>query len=242
MLCRTGISSCSASMCKGKDVARPVDRNGWKNAGQYDFFSGFSNPCYAVTCRVDVTDVYRMRNGRHLYSDLLYLVASGLFSVEALHLRRVNGLPVFYETLRPVFTVAKEEGAFESCRVEYDPAPAVFTQRVKEAIAQVRAGIRQKGFADDAPNDIYFSCLPWLDFTGLTQPLPDDGDAASVPRICWGRITEEADGRFRMALSASVSHALVSGRQICDAFAAVQNRLDRAREILLEKTEDATDE
>jgi chloramphenicol O-acetyltransferase type A len=70
----------------------------------------------------------------------------------------------------------------------------------------------------------YLSCMPWLDYTSINNALPHADDC--IPRVSWGKIVPEADGRQRMAMTIEVHHALVDGRQVGDFFAAVQAALD----------------
>ena len=68
----------------------------------------------------------------------------------------------------------------------------------------------------------YLSCMPWLDYTSINNALPGPDDC--IPRITWGKIVER-DGRWEMAMTLEVHHALVDGEQVGAYFAAVQDAL-----------------
>lgn len=69
------------------------------------------------------------------------------------------------------------------------------------------------GQADDL---IYFSCLPWMDVTAVTNErelLAPNARDDSIPRICWGKYTLEND-RVYLGISVEVNHRLIDGVHI----------------------------
>ena len=59
---------------------------------------------------------------------------------------------------------------------------------------------------------IYFSCLPWVELTALTNERDFDRDD-TVPRIAWGRYVEQ-NGRLKLGLSLEVNHRFIDGLHI----------------------------
>ena len=59
---------------------------------------------------------------------------------------------------------------------------------------------------------IYFSCIPWIDMTCVTNERDFDPDD-TVPRISWGRYTEH-EGRKTLNLSLEISHRFIDGYHI----------------------------
>jgi chloramphenicol O-acetyltransferase type A len=55
---------------------------------------------------------------------------------------------------------------------------------------------------------IFLSCLPWINFTAMTNPHggPDD----CIPRITWGKIVER-HSKWKMPVSVQAHHALIDG-------------------------------
>ena len=69
------------------------------------------------------------------------------------------------------------------------------------------------GQADDL---IYFSCLPWMDVTAVTNErelLAPNARDDSIPRICWGKYTLGND-RVYLGISVEVNHRLIDGVHI----------------------------
>ena len=75
----------------------------------------------------------------------------------------------------------------------------------------------------DAPNDIYFSCLPWLDFTGCTTHSV--GEPALFPIITFGKYTEEV-GRLTLPATVTIAHAASDGYHTSQLFRRLQEQLD----------------
>ena len=63
---------------------------------------------------------------------------------------------------------------------------------------------------------IYFSCLPWIELTALTNErdrndpkMKDD----NIPHIAWGKYTREND-RIYLSISLEVNHRFIDGVHI----------------------------
>ena len=72
---------------------------------------------------------------------------------------------------------------------------------------------------------VYFSCLPWVDLTALTNERDLTAPGAkdeSIPHIAWGRYVREGD-RVTLGLSIEVNHRLLDGLHI-GRFAEVLTR------------------
>ena len=65
----------------------------------------------------------------------------------------------------------------------------------------------------------------------MTHPIPDDKASQCVPRICWGKYTEN-NGRYELTLNITVSHMFVDGYPLANVFNNIQDLLDRVNEVL----------
>jgi chloramphenicol O-acetyltransferase type A len=68
----------------------------------------------------------------------------------------------------------------------------------------------------------YMSCLPWVDFTAMTNPV--DGPDDCVPRVTWGKFVPHS-GAWRLSVSVQVHHALVDGLHLGRFYETLQSRL-----------------
>lgn len=191
----------------------PIDYENWPRRELFEFFSAMSQPFYSVAFRVDVTRLYDYVKPRGLsfYYALIYLCTRAINSVEAFRVSIEGGKPALLPARAPSFTDMKK-GAECFQIVTMPEEPGTLEDFCRAAADKSRA---QQSFIDgSAESDalIYFSCLPWVDITALTNERDFDKND-SVPRIAWGRYTEE-NGKKTLGLSLEVNHRLIDGLHI----------------------------
>ena len=190
-------------------MIRDIDMNTWPRREIYDFFSPISNPFYSVTFTLDVTNLYRYVKERELsfYYALVYLCTRAVNRVEAFLYTIEDGKVRMYDKRQPSFTDL-EKGS-ELFRVVFVPCEGSLDDFCRAAKAKSES---QHFFFDPTAetNDlIYFSCLPWMDVTGLTNERNLDPDDA-IPRIAWGKYID-IDGRKQLHISLEINHRLIDG-------------------------------
>lgn len=99
-----------------------------------------------------------------------------------------------------------------------------FDVAVAEIITRTAAAAdlnANEGASDDLA---FLSCMPRLDYTSINNAVSGPEDC--IPRVTWGKIVQDA-GKWRMAMTLEVHHALVDGAQVGAYFAATQAALDQ---------------
>ena len=190
----------------------PIDESSWARKEVYDFFSPISNPFYSLTFPLDVTNLYRYTKERGLsfYYGLIYLCTQAVNRVENFLYTIEEGRVCLYDRRIPSFTDLEKGG--ELFRIVTMPCEGSMDDFCRAARAKSTA---QAGFVDYASETrdlIYFSCVPWMDITSLTNERDLDPEDA-VPRIAWGKYTEES-GRKTLHLSLEVNHRFIDGVHI----------------------------
>lgn len=190
-------------------MIRDIDMSTWPRREIYDFFSPISNPFYSVTFTLDVTNLYRYVKERELsfYYALVYLCTQAVNRVEAFLYTIEDGKVRIYDKRQPSFTDL-EKGS-ELFRMVFVPCEGSLDEFCRAAKAKSES---QHFFFDPTAetNDlIYFSCLPWMDVTGLTNERNLDPDDA-IPRIAWGKYID-VDGRKQLHISLEINHRLIDG-------------------------------
>ncbi len=210
-----------------------IDKETWGRKKTYEWFSAFSNPTYGVTARVDITKLIEFKNktGRKFYADFLFLVTKALNSSPAFRQREEDLGIVEYDSPDPSITVAMDDGTFDVYRFPFVDNAIEFEKAVANAIQTVKNGNSNKGFGDVDNNVYYFSCVPWLDYTDISNPIPDDIKNATIPRISWGKYVNE-NGRWKISLNLTASHAFVDGKHIADVFAYLEKSIENCEKIL----------
>lgn len=203
-----------------------IDRAAWPRNEIYTFMEGMSNPYYAVTFRQDVTAVYRYakRRGLSFYYTLVGLCTLAVNEVEAF--RYVIRSGEVYRLGRdrdPSFTDLKKGS--DCFYIVTMPMEGTLPQFARAARARSEAQHRFMEPGTQTDGLIYFSCLPWLDMTGLTneRDLAQPGAREeSVPRIAWGKYVPVGD-RLELGIGIEVNHRLIDGVHL-GQFAAALTR------------------
>ena len=203
-----------------------VDLETWPRREHFRFFSGLGFPFYNVTSSLDVSRLrpYVQARGLSFYHALIYAT-----------LAVMNGLPDFlykirgeqvvkHEKLDPSFVVLDQEAHLLKI------VNASFGGTLEEFCAQCaqREAAQTSYFpspeAEGRDDLVYFSCLPWVSFTSLTNEMDLDPDD-SIPRITWGRF-EERDGRLVLPYAVQLNHRLLDGWHLGQLLQGVQAFLD----------------
>lgn len=211
------------------------DIDNWNRYTQYRWFSSFSNPTYSVSKEMDVTNVvkYAKGNKKSFFVCFLYILTKGLNSVEEMRLRYVNDKVILYDDINPAFTVMTDLGTFDNVRSKNYDNFTDFYNEAKEKIEKVKHEEKINKTYNDSNryNEYYITCLPWIEFTGVTHPIPDDKESLSVPRICFSKF-KEIDGKFILTLNITVNHAFVDGYPLAQVFINIQKLLDDTDSVL----------
>ena len=189
-----------------------IDMATWPRRGIYDYFSGVSNPFYSVTVQLDVTGLasWARREGLSFYYALVYLCTQAVNQTVAFRYDIREGQVALLDRREPSFTDRKP-GA-ELFHIVTMPAGEDIRAFCREARQKSRAQEVFLDMAAEAGPLIYFSCLPWVELTALTNERDFDRDD-TVPRIAWGRYVEQ-NGRLKLGLSLEVNHRFIDGLHI----------------------------
>lgn len=203
---------------------RKVDLAAWPRREAYEFFSPISNPFYSVTFRLDVTKLhaYVKAHGLSFYHSLIWLSTRALEQVDAFSYAVSEGAVVQLESRRPSFTHLKPgSDTFQIVTLPCEGGLEEFCAAAKGKAEKQDFFIDLEGEGIDM---IFFSCLPWLDVTALTNERNLDVEDA-VPRLAWGKYVEE-NGRLMLGYSVEVNHRFIDGLHIGQFARALEQLID----------------
>ncbi len=202
-----------------------IDLATWPRAAQFHLFRSYQQPHYATTTRLDVTHVMaRKAAGVSPYRACLFAIGAGLHAVPELRMRFRDDVVLAHDMVTLSMTVPTEGGSFGYAYVPFLADFASFDMQAKILIDQVASGGVLHANTGERDDLAYLSCMPWLDYTAINNALPGPDDC--IPRVSWGKIVAK-DGRWDMAMTLEVHHALVDGAQVGAYFDAVQAALTR---------------
>lgn len=175
-----------------------------------------------------------MKNtNKSFFVSFLYILVKALNSIEEMRIRYVNGKVVIYDDINPAYAVMTESGTFENVVSKNYHDFTKFYEETKKDLDIAKKLKKVKDSYNDSKEyrEYYITCVPWIDFSGLTHPIPDDKESQAVPRICFGKYHLVAD-RYKMMLNITVSHEFVDGYPLSKVFINLQNLLDNINNII----------
>lgn len=202
--------------------AREIPLETWSRRETFALFAQFQKPQYAITSRLDVTDLLNRctQTGASSYLACIHAIGAALHAVPELSTRIRAGRVVQHDRITLSPTLQFPDGRLGFAYLDWQADRDAFTQSARANIAQALADGRQKDGISGSDGVAFLSCLPWLDFTAIDNPARDASD--SIPRISWGRYTPQADGRTTMAVGIQAHHGLVDGFHLGQFFTAMQ--------------------
>ncbi len=189
-----------------------IDLTTWPRAAIFAHQSSISHPIYSVTFAQDVTKLYDYTHARGLsfYYALVFLCTKAMNAVENFRYAIENGDVYLADRREPSFTdMHPGSDQFHIVTMEGGDDLDAFCRRAREkSLAQT---VYAEADCDDGQL-IYFTCLPWMDVTALTNARDYDRDD-TVPRVAWGKYVDHGAGK-QLHISVEVNHRTVDGWHI----------------------------
>jgi len=186
-----------------------IDMATWPRKSQFDLFKQLPAPHFSITSNVSVTDLVHKRDeGISLFNAILYCIMAATNAVPELRLRFRENTVVEHEVVHASATVPIDGDRFAFCGIKYVPEWETFNTSCVEALEKAKQQNELQEHIDDSDEWIFLSCLPWLNFTALTNPNGGPNDC--IPRISWGKLDNQGS-RWTIPVAVQVHHALVDG-------------------------------
>jgi len=192
-----------------------IDKSTWPRREIFDFFGSVADPFYMAAFNVDVTSLYRFAkaHGLSFYHSLIWLCTRAVNDIEAFRYAALSEDDIrLYESRRPSFThLDKGSELFKIITLPFDAGMESFCRQAGEKARNAEVFIDS---ASEGGDLIYFSCLPWVELTALTNER-DTGSSRldSIPRIAWGKYVFDGE-RVKLNISLEVNHRFIDGVHI----------------------------
>lgn len=214
---------------------REIDVEKWNRKKIFEWFKGFSNACWSLNKEIDVSKVveYTKESKTSFFINFLFVVVKTLNDFECMRMRFVDGKVVVYDNLRPAYTVASEDRTYENVRHEFNDNYQDFYCLANEKIAKIKEGKVDEGEYNpvNCYNEYYISCLPWINFSSVTHPIPDDKSSQSIPRICWGKYNKKED-KFIMDFNITVNHMFCDGKDVSMFLLELEKNINNINDLI----------
>lgn len=199
---------------------RFLDLTRYPRYEHFQYFQTMAYPYVGLTVQADVTALRQATqdSGSSFFLACLYCAARAANAIPELRQRVIDGGIAEFDHCDTSHTVALADGTYRYCQLDCRMA---FPEFLRTGRARQQAAAAAEGLDAEADETALFfvSCIPWVTYTAITQPVPCPAD--SNPRITFGKY-ELRDGTYRMPLTLLAHHGLVDGLHISRFFEAFQ--------------------
>ncbi len=220
-------------------MRQEIDRTKYKKRNLFDWFVQYGESEYGFDVDRDVTEIVNLSKERKqsFFEYFFFAVRKGVNSVKERRRRLVSNKAYLYDVIHPTRTVRGEEGVYQNSGFERKDDFSSFQKECRKTIEEAKHrpinGDLNRFPICNEPNVVYATCIPMLNFKGMTHPTPTGNqEALSVPRICWGKYYLGLDKRYHVTLNITVSHLFVDGYPLAACFGNIQKFLDNKESFL----------
>ena len=166
---------------------KDIDLETYPRRSHYEYFKSLAYPYVGLTANVDVTGLVSFAREREgsTFLACLWAAANAANAVPELRQRIVGNGIVEFDHCDTAHTVALPDKTFCNCRTDCRRSLESFLPYGKE---RQREAMTRHGFVsvqEDETDLIFLSCVPWVAFTQVIQPVPIPADCN--PRIVFGK-------------------------------------------------------
>lgn len=204
-----------------------LDLENWNRKEHFLFFKQMEEPFFGITTAIDCTKGYEIAKqlGTSFFVYYLHKTIAAVNAIEAFRYRIIDDEIYIYDTIDVSATIMREDKTFGFSLIEYSANFDIFSKNTFQEIERIKntPGLFTREFPSD--NLIHFSAVPWINFTSLSHArsftFPD-----SCPKISFGKMMVDKDGKRTMPMSVHVHHGLMDGYhvgQFVDCFQELMN-------------------
>jgi chloramphenicol O-acetyltransferase type A len=204
-----------------------LDLENWNRKEHFLFFKHLDEPFFGLTVEIDCTKAYAISKQLETSFFVYYLHKTivAVNTIECFRYRIIDNAVYIYDTIDVSATIMREDKTFGFSLIEYSHDFEVFAANTFKEIERIQntSGLFTREFKET--NIIHFSAIPWINFSSLSHArsstFPD-----SCPKISFGKMMIDGNGKRTMSMSIHVHHGLMDGYhlgQFVDCFQELMN-------------------
>lgn len=187
---------------------------------RFELFDQMASPAFNLCFTMDLPDFrpWCKEHGLAPFHVLLFAVLHSVLKVENFRYRLFEGEVIRIDRLTPSFTVCNQNSDLNFAQFDWSDDLRAF----------VAAGLAARAEADSmtmlnnkyqtmtprqCKDQVFITCIPWLEFTSLQHPLASAG-SSDIPSLAWGKFGDGPNGRLRLPFSVQAHHGFVDGYHI----------------------------
>jgi chloramphenicol O-acetyltransferase type A len=191
-----------------------------KRRDRFEVFRQYDNPILNLGIRLALPDFrpYCKARGLPPFHFFLYCLLHSVRGIDNFLYRIYDGDVIKIDEFFGAYTVLNLDNNLNYARFTMSDDLDEFIARSQAAGAVARASgpLINQG-ADLSPrelkNNVYTTCLPWLDLSAIEHPIYRHRDA-DIPLIAWGKWSAPAGGQITLPMSVQAHHGFVDGYHV----------------------------
>lgn len=200
----------------------------WPRKEHFLFFKQMEEPFFGLTVEIDCSKAYQTAKALNTSFFVYYLHKTivAVNTIESFRYRIIDDKIYVFDKIDASATIMRDDNSFGFSLIEYSPNFEIFAANAFEEIQRIKntPGLFTREFPNE--NVIHFSAIPWVNFTSLSHArsytFPD-----SCPKISFGKMMINDNGKRIMSMSIHVHHGLMDGfhvGQFVDCFQELMNQ------------------
>lgn len=168
-----------------------------------------SNPFIIITVPIEVTNIVNYcKLHKHFYATMGYLITKTCNDIDSFKYRYQNGKFYYCDILKSNYTQMKQDGDIGYFSVPYNED---YNEYIKEQTDTEYRFINNNKYETGFDLDeVWLSCVPWFNFTGLVPPFNKE---VTVPQFIWDKY-QLKDDKYYLNLTILVHHGFADGSHI----------------------------
>ncbi len=191
-----------------------IDLSQWPRREHLAMFKTFDDPTFSVTVDVEVTGLMK-NNGvpnASLFLRYLHATLKAINATDNLKLRIDGDNVVEYDTIHGNTTFLNKDNLFGFCEVLYQADLCRFATAAQGQLHQCKQKTSQLLQVAPRLDVVYFSCLPWIQFTQFKHPH-QIAQNHSIPKVMFGKLYQK-HAKHYLPIGITVHHGLVDGLHV----------------------------
>jgi chloramphenicol O-acetyltransferase type A len=199
----------------------------WPRKEHFLFFKQMEEPFFGLTVEINCTKAYQTAKALNTSFFVYYLHKTivAVNTIESFRYRIIDDKIYVFDRINASATIMRDDNSFGFSLIEYSPNFEVFAANTFEEIQRIKntPGLFTREFPNE--NVIHFSAIPWVNFISLSHARSYTF-ADSCPKISFGKMMIDDNGKRTMSMSIHVHHGLMDGfhvGQFIDCFQELMN-------------------
>jgi len=178
----------------------------FKRQELFNHYQSCDNPFMILTTKIDVTNIVNFcKEHKNFYATMGFLITKTVNEIDEFKYRYHEGKIYYCEEVKGNYTQMYDDETIGYFGV---PNTNEYSQYIDKFLEIQTKFKEDKNFsAENDIDEIWFSCIPWISFTGLIPPFSKE---VTIPQFIWDKY-EKINDKYHINLMIMVHHGFADG-------------------------------